>query len=150
MQFKHFFLLKKAPLELSQFIEDVLKPSFQEYTDFVKEIEVGTLTFEKFEQHIRIQTPHFSESDKINKKWADYFKVSMKSANFPDKIMDQRFRQFDLYLELKNINNIVTVLIDIKNKNGLTKNYEFLENLAQSVIRFYIRVEKHFSRLFIT
>jgi hypothetical protein len=54
---------------------------------------------------------------------------------FSDELMKKRLNQFSLYLKLKNINKIVDILIQIKDKNELTENFDFLEQVAQTVIR---------------
>lgn len=80
----------------------------------------------------------------INSNWRDNFTTVMKTSDlFSNKLIEQRNKQFDLYLKLSHINNIVKVLLEIKIKNKLTTKFEFLENIAESELVSYVLIASH-------
>lgn len=122
---------------MTRFIDQLLKPAYNEYSDLIKHIKKGTLTFEKFEILIRIQAS-LNIGLKINPQWKDLIRTVMKLDQFDQGLVEQRIRQCDLYLKLNNIHKIVSVLIEIKDKNALEKDYQTLEDLHKSVFDFVL------------
>jgi hypothetical protein len=119
---------------LGLFIDYFLKPCLEnDYNKLVGEIRNGDLILETFEELIRVQIDLQLSESTINGDWKLYFRELMKLAGFKSALADQRIKQFELYLKLKNIKDVVSVLCQIKRRNGIAESYEFLENLAKSV-----------------
>lgn len=115
-----------------------MKPAYNQYDSLINEIRTGTLGFHKFELTLIRILPNLNIGPKINVEWKDLFRKVMKLAEFDQTLADQRIKQCDLYLKLKNIHKIVSVLIQVKNKNALEKDFQTLEDLHKSVFIFLI------------
>lgn len=100
-----------------------------------KEIYNGSLVLDEFEEFARIQPNLLKRDKKIpHQKWEENFRVLMKSSDlFNDDLIEKRIKQFRYYLKLSNLNEIVSILIEVKNLNKLTLRFDFLENLEDSV-----------------
>jgi hypothetical protein len=100
-----------------------------------KQIANGSLVLDKFEEFAIIQ-PNLNKQDNKtpHDKWKENFRVLMKSTDlFNDQLIDKRFQQFQYYLRLSNLNEIVRVLTQVKSLNRLTARFDFLEDLENSV-----------------
>ena len=118
----------KRPLTVPELVEQVLKKSHADCTQLSQSIKDGTLAFAQFEHLIRIQAQSFNhKADRINLQWKENVKVLMTRANIEPNLQAKRFNQFDVYLKLSNIVKITHVLLEIKDKNKFTGNFEFLE-----------------------
>lgn len=100
-----------------------------------KQIADGCLVLDDFEEYTRIQ-PNLNKRDNKtpHDKWKENFRVLMKSTDlFNDQLIEKRFQQFQYYLRLSNLNEIVRFLIQVKSLNQLTARFDFLEDLENSV-----------------
>lgn len=100
-----------------------------------KQIADGSLVLDDFEEYARIQ-PNLNKQDNKtpHDKWKENFRVLMKSTDlFNDQLIEKRFQQFQYYLRLSNLNEIVRILIEVKTKNQLASRFDFLEDLENSV-----------------
>ncbi len=52
--------------------------------------------------------------DQINVKWRMNFKQMMDMYKMDQKLIDQRFKQFDSYLKLNYITKIANIVVEIK------------------------------------
>ena len=101
---------------------ETMKATLNEYKRIGQHMRDGTLSFEKFDSLI-----------KAHKNWKDSIRKLMNLMEANEKLCNERFHQIEIYQKLNNINKILDMLMEIKEKNQLTGDFEFLENIHTSV-----------------
>ena len=69
----------------------------------------------------------------LNKNWIENFCLLMNYGGLNQAKIEQRLRQLEIYLKISGVKEITMTLLEIKEKNGLTGDFKFLENIAESV-----------------
>lgn len=100
-----------------------MKEALQMYTDLGNEILEGTLSFQKFNSIFQTKN---SMSD---------FSVIMDFVGMTEEKKSERSEQIKIYRSLDNIKMIVKVLLEIKQKNELTEDFDVLKEMDESVIK---------------
>ena len=98
-----------------------MKEAHKMYKDLGNEILNGTLSFKKFTDLFR------------NKNSNKDFEVIMDFVGMTGKNKSERLEQLIIYKSLDAIKMIVKVLLEIKEKNELTENFDILKEMDESV-----------------
>jgi E3 ubiquitin-protein ligase RNF213 len=118
-------------IEVNSYIENVLKKSYQEYLEIGQRLNVGTFLLKEFDFLARLKQNN-TTNKYINPNWIEYFKILMNQIEIPEDIIKKRLEQIDVYLKLSNIEKICTVLLELKEKNKSTGDFEFLNEINAS------------------
>jgi hypothetical protein len=74
------------------------------------------------------------EKNKLLDDWKNEFEKLMKCIGAKNQtLISKRIEQLDIYEKLKNIKNILKVLIEIKEKHKLSGDFSFIENVKSSL-----------------
>lgn len=114
-------------------MESVLRPAYDKYLDFSRSLADGSLIFEKCEEFMCISASNLKMTKSQVNDWKDNFLVLMKSSNFDEKLIRQRMKQIDLYLNLCHLRGIGVALNNVKEKNELEQSFEILDTIKSSV-----------------
>ncbi|CAF0824304.1 unnamed protein product, partial [Brachionus calyciflorus] len=123
----------KSPVNLKTFLDLVICQADLDFENFGESVKNGTLDLEYFsEELIRV-----NESLRIGRDHFKNFKIElekvMKIANMSEKEIEYRFKQIKHYLNLPKIKEISTLLLEIKEHEELTGNFEPLEQISHSL-----------------
>lgn len=100
-----------------------MKEARKMYMDLGNKILKGTLLFKQFDFLFQ------------NKNSMNDFGVIMDFVGMAREKKSERLEQIDIYKSLDTIKMIVKVLLEIKEKNELTENFDVLEEMDESVIK---------------
>ena len=100
----------------------------------------GELKLEEFDEMSRINQKS-KLGIELNKNWKENFTFLMKYGKLTQAKIDQRLRQLEIYLKISGIKEITMALLEIKQNNGMTGNFKFLENIAESVSDLFLKFE---------
>jgi hypothetical protein len=116
-----------------------MKNASKIYERLYKQVSNGEFKLDDFESLIRIKqtTLEHNSNNQINEKWRMYFKQMMDMYKMDQKLIDQRFKQFDSYLKLNYITKIANIVVEIKNKNNLTGDFNILQELSSFDSDYY-------------
>jgi hypothetical protein len=126
------FLAFQPKLRFQQFYKDVLKESYNNYLELSTSISNGSLKLEQFDELVKIDE-RSRIAEKINPKWAAKFEKVLSLSTSDKNLINNRLEQLKIYLELSKVNDIAKVLLEIKKLNGLTGDFSFLNEIAESV-----------------
>lgn len=107
-------------IRIENFISQ-MKEAHKMYMDLGNEILKGTLSFKQFNILFR------------NKNSMNDFRVIMDFVGMTDEKKSERLEQINIYNGLDIIKMIVKVLLEIKEKNESTENFDVLEEMDESV-----------------
>ena len=111
---------------------EIMVNSEKSFTSLIRDVCDGNLLLQSFEDLSKV-TIKYKVGNVLNTNWMYNFSVLMEFNKFSDKQIKIRLRQFDIYLKINSIKEITLVLLEIKEKNNLTGDYKFLENIAKTV-----------------
>jgi predicted nucleotide-binding protein (sugar kinase/HSP70/actin superfamily) len=106
------------------------------FQSLVKDVSSGELFLSDFVELAKLNSKN-KKSNEIDKNWKEKFTTLMKLNNLNEKQINARLRQLDIFLKMKSIQEIITVLFEIKKQNNLTGDFGFLEKITDSVSIFY-------------
>ena len=129
-------------MSLETLFNEIMVKSETSFTSLIRDVCDGNLPLQSFEDLAKV-TCKYKVGNVLNTNWMANFSVLMKFNKFSDKQIKIRLRQFDIYLHINKIKDITQVLLGIKEKNNLTGDYKFLENIAKSVILIYYLFKLH-------
>ena len=104
------------------------------FQSLVKDVSNGELLLRVFVELTKYKSKKNTENDKI---WKENFSKLMKLNSLSEKQINARIRQLDIFLKMKNIQEIIQVLLEMKKQNNLTGDFRFLEKITDSVSIFY-------------
>lgn len=126
-------------MELAEFLRTILSIAHVKYRTFCENVKDGSLLFESCENLMYISSSQLTiEKAKLLRKkekrnWENNFQLIMMNAGLSEELIEQRMRQLNLLYKLSHINEIVHVLIEIKNLNEMQSDFSFLELIKESV-----------------
>jgi uncharacterized protein YeeX (DUF496 family) len=68
-----------------------------------------------------------------NFDWESEFRTLMEYQRLDSKTIKLRFQQIDINKKLKGVAKVSNILISLKDKFGLTGEFESLDNIVESV-----------------
>lgn len=111
--------------DLNSFIENVIKPAYEDYIVLGSQISSGDLNLEEFNYLIG---KNFKESE-----WKSEIKRLLTYIDTDNDLIEFRIRQLDHHLKLEDVEEITHCLLSIKDRNLLDGDFEPLENIQESV-----------------
>ena len=119
-------------MSLETFFKSSIINAQKSYEILTSKVSTGNLMLEEFEKLSRVNAKSQDCTD-LNKNWKDNFTILMKYASSSPCQIDQRLKQFEIYLKIDNIKEIKMVLLEIKRKNKLIGDFQLLDKIAASV-----------------
>ena len=98
----------------------------------MKDISSGELLLNDFVDLVKLSMKQ-KKINETDKDWKDKITKLMKLNNSNEKQIKDRIRQLDIFLKMHKIKEIIAVLLEIKQQNSLTGDFQFLEKIANSV-----------------
>jgi len=114
----------------------VIVKAHAKFQSLVKDVSSGELYLSDFVELAKMTIKN-KKSNEIDKNWKERFSTLMKLNNSNEKQITARLKQLDIFLKMKNIQEIIQVLLEMKKQNNLTGDFRFLEKITDSVSIFY-------------
>ena len=107
---------------------------YDQYNKLAERLVNEAMTFGEFDKLIRINNVNFSKNaGRINDKWPEYFDALMDSKQAVASVKEKIINKLNIYLKLVNLTKITELLVEIKNKNKLTGNFDMLNTMSNSL-----------------
>ena len=127
---------------IDYFISSIMRKSYESLLELGLKFLDGTIKLNKAEKLTIIDIGVFQIKPTKKKNWEDYLTILMKFVKMKQENIDKRIRQIKIYQKLGNTEEILKLVLAIKEKNDLVGNFTLLEELEES-----LRTKKYSGRL---